>query len=87
MKIKFTARPADFYIDITGAIYEQQTPFKTAARDWNNDGDIYPEKVAPFFLIGDENTERDPRTRPPSKLILTAGEFDALKRDRLIIEV
>lgn len=80
MILEFINRPDGFYMNITGAIYRQETPFQQVFRDWNNDGDIYAESVATFGLIGDKNAARDSHIQPPKRLIYTRDEINELQR-------
>lgn len=75
MRIKWVTRPANQYMNIDGAIYEQITPFQPVEQDWNNDGDIYTEIVSVFDLVADENPARDPLIPPPKRQILTKWEW------------
>ena len=80
MILEFIHRPEGFYMNITGAIYRQETPFQQTFRDWNNDGDICAESVAAFTLIGDKNAARDSHIQPPKRLIYTRDEINELQR-------
>ena len=82
MKIKYQYRDG-----APLAVYEQIAPFAVVCRDWNNDGDEYPARVAVFALVSDQATPRDPfAVYPPKKLILTDWEYPELKNDGIIID-
>lgn len=54
-KIKFIDQPENFSARMVGEVYQQVSPFHWAEEDWNNDGDVYEQKVAKFQRITSVN--------------------------------
>lgn len=54
-KIKFIEQPENFSARMVGEVYQQVSPFQWAEKDWNNDGDVYEQKVAGFQKITNVN--------------------------------
>ena len=80
-KIQFIKQPDNFGCCIIGEVYQQLVPFQWYECDWNNDGDVYEEKVAKFQKISDMNLHS------PNYLCLIQREFLELKNEGYIAYV
>ncbi len=80
-KIQFIKQPESFGSKIVGDVYQQMTPFQWYEHDWNNDGDVYDEKVAKFQKVSDVNLHSG------NYLILSEWEFRELKDEGCIAYV
>ena len=69
-KIQFNKQPENFGSRMVGEVYQQMGPFEWHTHDWNNDGDVYDEKVAKFQKVSDVN--------PHSPNYFTLCERDSL---------
>lgn len=80
-KIQFTKQPDNFGCRMVGEVYQQMGPFEWQTHDWNNDGDVYDEKVAKFQKISGVNSHS------PNYFSLTEWEFRDLKDEGCIAYV
>ena len=72
-KIKFIDQPESFGARVVGEVYQQVSPFQWLERDWNNDGDVYEQKVAGFQRL----TRINPHTN--NYFCISEGDFNDLK--------
>lgn len=80
-KIQFIKQPDNFGSRIVGEVYQQMGPFEWHTHDWNNDGDVYDEKVAKFQKVSDVNMYS------PNYFALTEWEFRDLKNHGCVVYV
>lgn len=80
-KIQFNKQPDNFGSRMVGEVYQQMGPFEWKTHDWNNDGDVYDEKVAKFQKLTDVNPHS------PNYFSLTEWEFRDLKNSGCIAYV
>lgn len=80
-KIQFCKQPDNFGCRMAGEVYQQLGPFERQTHDWNNDGDVYDEKVAQFQKVSNVNMHS------PSYFTLSEWVFRDLKDDGCIVFV
>ena len=78
-------RYSDRYPDrrYAGAIYKMTKDFHIAERDWNNDGDVYPQRVAIFEYVsgGDYDV---PSYSPNKRIVYTYNDYNEDLMDGVI---
>ena len=72
-KIRFIRQPETFGCKVVGEVYQQTCPFQLLERDWNDDGDVYSQRIAGFQKVSNVNPFAS------SYFYLSENDFNDLK--------
>lgn len=78
LAFQFIKQPESFGYRVVGEVYEQTGPFEWAEHDWNNDDDVYSQKIAVFHKTTNVNKYAN------EKFYLSKNDFNELKREGCI---